>query len=296
MAPFHWNKLGRKKVWVVAGAMVLVVVVVTAVGLGMRNNRPDTADAPDQAQTPTATQSPMPTATQAPDADPSQSGGNSAGNNGEFVWQDSPAQGNQGTGGQGGEAQGISFPYAIGDTGLTLKKLGSYDGIYIEDGSDTQVSNVCVILLENTRDTVAEYAKVSLTLEGRTLTFEASAIPPKATVVVQESQKAAWSEGTCYSCTADVARLDAFQLSQDQVKVEDNGDGSLTVTNLTDQEIPAVRLFYKFYMPEEDVYVGGIAYTAKITELAGKASVTVTPSHYVSGSAKVLMVRTYDQP
>lgn len=291
MAPFHWNKLGKKKVWVVAGAIVLVVVVVTAVALGMRNNRPDTADAPDQTQTPTATQSSAPTASQSPDAAPSQSGGSSAGSNGEFVWQDPSDQG-----GQGGEVQGISFPYDIGDTGLTLKKLGSYDGIYIEDGSDTQVSNVCVILLENTRDTVAEYAKVSLVLEGRTLTFEASAIPPKATVVVQESQKAAWSEGTCYSCTADVARLDAFQLSQDQVKVEDNGDGSLTVTNLTDQEIPAVRLFYKFYMPEEDVYVGGIAYTAKITGLAGNASVTVTPSHYVSGSAKVLMVRTYDQP
>ena len=213
--------------------------------------------------------------------------------------QDTPNQG-QGQGGQGsgqqGNSQSISFPYVISGTGLTVRKLDSYDGVYIEDGSDVQVSNLCVILLENTMDTVAEYAKVTVELDGKTLTFEASAIPPKSTVVVQESGKSSWVDGKCTSCTAEVARLDEFELSEGQVKVVDNGDGSLTVTNLTDQEILAIRLFYKFYMEEEDVYVGGIAYTAKITGLKGDSSVTVTPSHYVSGSAKVLMVRTYDEP
>lgn len=290
MAGINWNQINKKKLWIAAGVVVLLGAVVAGVAVGAKRDPSGTAQDPGQSQTPAATQTIAPSASQNPDSNPTQSGGN-----GNFVWQDPPDVGGQGD--QGGDTQqAVSFPYVIGDTGLTVQKLGSYDGIYIEDGSDTQVSNVCVLLLKNTRDTVAEYAKVTVVLEGKTLTFEASAVPPQATVVVQESGKTAWTEGTCTSCTAEVARLDEFELSEDQVKVVDNGDGSLTVTNLTDQEIPAVRLFYKFYMSDEDVYVGGIAYTAKITELAGKASVTVTPSHYVSGSAKVLMVRTYDEP
>ena len=67
-----------------------------------------------------------------------------------------------------------------------------------------------------------------------------------------------------------------------------------TVPNLTDQKIPAVRIFYKFYMEDEAAYVGGITYTAKITNLDAGTSQTITPSHYLKGSSKIMMVRTYD--
>ena len=284
----HWKKLDKKTKWGIVGGVVLLCVLGTVVAFSLRHD-PGKENNPAPSQSPTAAQGTDPV--QEGEKEPVASDGGSVG-------QDTPDQG-QGQGGQGsgqqGNSQSISFPYVISGTGLTVRKLDSYDGVYIEDGSDVQVSNLCVILLENTMDTVAEYAKVTVVLDGKTLTFEASAIPPKSTVVVQESGKSSWVDGKCTSCTAEVARLDEFELSEDQVKVVDNGDGSLTVTNLTDQEIPAVRLFYKFYMEEEDVYVGGIAYTAKITGLKGDSSVTVTPSHYVSGSAKVLMVRTYDE-
>ena len=83
-------------------------------------------------------------------------------------------------------------------------------------------------------------------------------------------------------------------MSEDKVQVEESGEQSLTVTNLTDEDIPAVRVFYKFYMEDEGTYVGGITYTAKITNLGAGASQTITPSHYVQGSSRVMMVRTYD--
>ena len=83
-------------------------------------------------------------------------------------------------------------------------------------------------------------------------------------------------------------------MSADQVKVEETENGSLLVTNLTDEEIPCVRIFYKFYMEEEEAYVGGITYTAKLTGLSAGGSQTVSPSHYAAGSSRVMMVRTYD--
>ena len=83
-------------------------------------------------------------------------------------------------------------------------------------------------------------------------------------------------------------------MSEELVLVEENDSGALEVTNLTGAELPCVRVFYKFYMPSEDIYVGGIAYVAKIVDLQAGQSQTIIPSHYLSGSSKVVMVRTYD--
>ena len=92
----------------------------------------------------------------------------------------------------------------------------------------------------------------------------------------------------------DQAETDEFEMSEDKVRVEETGEGSLRITNLTDEEIPCVRIFYKFYMEEEQTYVGGITYTAKVTGLSAGGSQTVTPSHYSSGNSLVMMVRIYD--
>ena len=44
----------------------------------------------------------------------------------------------------------------------------------------------------------------------------------------------------------------------------------------------------------KDGYVGGITYTSKIKNLGAGKSCTVNPTHYVAGSSKVMMVRTYE--
>ena len=83
-------------------------------------------------------------------------------------------------------------------------------------------------------------------------------------------------------------------MAESQVQVADNGSDGLTVTNVSGADIPCVRIFYKYYMSDENAYVGGIAYTAKLTGLAAGQTITVTPSHYASGASRVVMVRTYD--
>ena len=47
-------------------------------------------------------------------------------------------------------------------------------------------------------------------------------------------------------------------------------------------------------MENEDIYVGGIAFTVRVTRLDAHASVTVHPSHYASKTGRVVMVLTYD--
>lgn len=190
--------------------------------------------------------------------------------------------------------QGISLPYSIGGSRLVIRSITSYDGTYIEDGSDSDISGVTVIILENTGDTEVEYASITVNREGTELQFEASALPAGGTVVVQEKNRVLFEGGNYTDCSADVAEIEEFDMSSDQIRVDETGDQTLTVTNLTDENIPAVRIFYKFYMKDEDTYVGGITYTAKITGLDANASVEITPSHYLKGSSRIMMIRTYD--
>ena len=192
------------------------------------------------------------------------------------------------------EPPALEFPYAIPGTDLVVQKIDSYDGVFLEDGSDQSVTGICALVLVNKGSVGVEYANIEIYQNGKTLVFKATALPAGATVVVQEASAAAYSAADCTSCTADVAVAETFEMSASQIEVKENDDGSLQVTNLTNETIPTVRLFYKFALEKGTVYVGGITYTAKITELAPGASQQVIPSHYAAGSSEIVMVRTYD--
>lgn len=188
----------------------------------------------------------------------------------------------------------IHLPYTIPGTTLTIQRVAGYDGIYLEDGTDSSVSGVAMMMLTNTGFQAVEYAKITMTYDDKELTFEVSALKPGGVIAVQEAGRNSCATGDLIQCAADVAVVDSLGMAQDQVKVEDNGDNTLTVTNLTDEEIVTVRVFYKYFMAEANAYVGGITFTAKISNLEPNASVVINPSHYASGACEVVMVRTYD--
>lgn len=188
----------------------------------------------------------------------------------------------------------INLPYTIPGTTLTIQRVAGFDGIYLENGSDSSVSGVAMMMLTNTGFQAVEYAKITMTYDDKVLTFEVSALKPGGVIAVQEAGKNSCASGDLIHCSADVAVLDSLGMSEDMVKVEDNGDNTLTVTNVTEQEIVTIRIFYKYYMAEENAYVGGITYTAKISNLGPNASVVINPSHYASDACEVVMVRTYD--
>lgn len=235
-------------------------------------------------ETVAVTDAPTEEPTQAPTQKPSQ--GSSSSKNDTPKATDPPAP-------PATEAPSLKFPYAIPGTDLVINQVNSYDGIFLEDGSDQDVTGISVIVLENQGKTGVEYANITLTQNGKQLQYKATAVPAGATIVVQESSAAAYSGDDYTACTADVAQLETFEMSSSLVKVEENEDGSLSVTNLGSETIPCVRIFYKFAMEKGKIYVGGITYTAKITQLEPGTTQQVYPSHYSAGSSEVMMVRTY---
>lgn len=279
--------MNKKRKMMIAGGICAVVLIAAAVVLFTVNGRKNAGAAGDVAA-----------------GDDSSSVKNEDGENGESGTAaddggagESSSSGSAGTVTDGGSVQQGEdgfFPYVIEGTELTVQNISSYDGIFLEDGSDGEVTGVAAMVVENTGDTNVEYAAITISCNGETLEFDASDLPSGATVVVQEKNKTPYQSGTYTDCSAVVAEMGDFEMSEDQVKVEETESGSLLVTNLTDEEIPCVRIFYKFYMADEETYVGGITYTAKLTGLSAGASQTVTPSHYAAGNSRIMMVRTYD--
>lgn len=193
-----------------------------------------------------------------------------------------------------GKNSGVSFPCQVPGYGLVIEKMAPYNGMFVEDGSNVTVENVAMLLVHNNGDFPVEYAQLRVACGQEELLFNISALPVGASLVVQEASGKSISQGAATSVNALVVQRAALEMSKDQVRVTDNGDNTLTIQNLTDKTIPTVRLFYKYYMNGEALFVGGIAFTVRISQLGAGASVTVQPSHYTSQTSRVVMVMTYD--
>ena len=188
----------------------------------------------------------------------------------------------------------ISLPYAIPGTNLVIQSIRSYDGVFLEDGSNRDVTGISAMVLVNNGKTGVEYAQITLNQGNTVLQYKATSIPAGATLVVQEATAAKYVDSKYTSCNANVAEATTFEMSDSLVKVEEIENGTLLVTNLTDETIPCVRVFYKFAFEKGKIYVGGITYAAELTELEPSQSKKLTASHFSANSSEVIMVRTYE--
>ena len=215
---------------------------------------------------------------------------------GVMLWRNASIQQTQqpSTPPQSTGATTISFPYAIPGTDLVIQTVRSYDGIYIEDGSNQKVTGISVMVLVNNGTAGIEFADITLRQGDVELRFQASSIPAGATLVVQEASAKKYTTGEYTVASVNVGTATILEMSDGLVKVEEVENGTLLITNLTDEKIPCVRVYYKFAYEKGKVYVGGITYSAEITDLEPGQSKKVTANHFAAGSSEVVMVRTYE--
>ena len=183
----------------------------------------------------------------------------------------------------------ISFPYTIPGTGLTIEQVSPYSGYYLEDGSSDAISNVSTIVLKNDGGDLS-FAGIGISQGERNLAFSGSNIPANSTVIIQEQNRAAYMDGLFYSATATTTA--GGRSSSSAISVTDNGDNTFTVSNVSGESISSAVISYKSYLPEEDVYVGGITYTVNLDGLDPDASIVVNSSHYVSGYSVIISTQT----
>lgn len=180
-------------------------------------------------------------------------------------------------------------------SGLTVTRLFSYTGSYVEDGKDGHVSGIAAATVRNSGSTSIQIIDFSLTADdGKLYAFQITTLLPGDTVTVLDKNKAVASDlGTFYSPSvvnlvefpeAPSLHTDVYQLLSE--------NNSLTVVNVSEKTVTAGRIFYK--TKAENGLFGGITYMLSVPELAPGASTTISSGHYHQDNSRIMFVTYAD--
>ena len=149
--------------------------------------------------------------------------------------------------------------------GLVIEQIGSYTGMYVEDGSNEVVSGVMMATLTNNSDQDLEYAQITVYGEAENAQFAVTALPRGKTVVLLEKERKPYDADTAYDrATMDLAAFFSTPLSvMEETFLIQGLDGALNVTNISDEDITGdIVICYK--NTGGNYLYGGIAYRVKI--------------------------------
>ena len=150
---------------------------------------------------------------------------------------------------------------------LRIDKIGSYTGLYVEDGSDEAVSGLLMMIVTNISDAPIQYAEISLTLGEDTARFTVSVLPAGSSAVLIEQNRMLFDETVDYTqAQAECVHLAGFDkslsLHQDKLDVQVL-NGAINITNISGSDITGdIILCYKNV--SNGVYHGGIAYRVRL--------------------------------
>ena len=148
---------------------------------------------------------------------------------------------------------------------LEITEIGSYTGVYMEDGSDEAVSGVLMIVVTNTAPEALEYAEIILSGESGDAIFMVSALPAGESAVLLERNRMPYDKNAEFTQlrTENVAYFRTeLSLMEDVLKIQAL-DGAVNVTNISDRDIHG-DIFICYKNKADDLFYGGIAYRIRI--------------------------------
>lgn len=182
------------------------------------------------------------------------------------------------------------------DYGIEIRTLAAgYDGAFLEDGSDDEVKNVLALLFVNTSDKDVQYAEYAFSVDGKPISFKVSDLPAGQQCVVLEASRHQRDTSEVLELISRVVAPVDMLPGSDKVLPVINDDNTITLMNTTQEELPVVRVFYKYFYEDENSFVGGITYTATATKVPAGGSVTIAPSHFEANASVIMGTGVYDQ-
>lgn len=177
----------------------------------------------------------------------------------------------------------------LGD-GIEIVDVGSYTGIYMEDGSDEVVSGILMTMVTNNSENDIQLLNFTLTGNGQTASFSLSNLPAGASVVVLESSRMAYAEGFSQAEVQNYAAFtEPMSLCTDKIEIS-VFEQAMNITNISGQDITGdIVIYYK--NSAVDMFYGGITYRVRIEGglKAGELR-QILPSHFNTGSSTVVNV------
>lgn len=175
--------------------------------------------------------------------------------------------------------------------GLVMTDIGSYTGVYMEDGSDDLVSGILLIAVANRGDHAVQYAEIAMPAGDGTAVFSLSTLPPGETVILLEKNRMEYTAAEYTAAAAENVVLFTEPLSQcaDKLSVQIL-NGAINVTNISGGDITAdIVIYYK--NSAADVYYGGITYRVRLEGglKAGELR-QIMASHFSADGSAIMFV------
>lgn len=184
-----------------------------------------------------------------------------------------------------------SFSPAALQDGLRITGIGRYAGIFMEDGSEDVVSDVMLLVLENTSASDLQLARIEVEYTDFTAQFQATNVPAGEAVVLLELNRHTYVDEDYRAVSSrNVVFFDEpMDICETQLSLED-GETSIKVTNISDKDISGeIYVYYKY--SAGGLLYGGITFRAKIEGgLAAGTSAVVTTGHYDPNLSRILCV------
>ena len=187
------------------------------------------------------------------------------------------------------DSQTIALPYAMEGYPLTLQALMIYEGPFREDGTESPVVGAMALILENTGEADILSVSIELRQEEKSYTFEAFCIPAGARVMVVEKEKQSYSGDPVTFCRCTNLETGILDLLQEQITLEPWERCDVLITNSGEQAAD-VTLVYKLYMQQQELYVGGIAYSMTVPALQPGETRKVRPYPFTWSGGRILAV------
>lgn len=209
-----------------------------------------------------------------------------------IIRQDTPPSPTEQTGPSNGPAIDVTDTEAVElGQGLVITDIGKYSGRYMEDGSNEAVTDVMMLIVENTSEKDLQLARIHMDYEGFTASFQITNVPAGDSVLVLEhSRHAAVDQKYQYLETENVVFFDEPMSLRDDFLELSIGDQYIEVRNKSD--IPISGDIYVYYKNSSaDLLYGGITYRVKIEGgLAPQQSKVANAGHFDPENSRLMMV------
>ncbi len=181
---------------------------------------------------------------------------------------------------------GFGFPIKLQGTTLYAESLAAYDGDMIEYTSDRYLVNAAALEVYNYGLRDISLAEVHMRFGEEEMYFFGTNIPAGGRVLLVEQQGKSWTVQECTDYRATVEYADTKYLTEKDIRMEDYDMGTVAVTNITPRQLKDICLYYKTYMADGDIYIGGITYTIQIAYIDPGETIYISPRKYASGYSK----------
>ena len=187
----------------------------------------------------------------------------------------------------------LRLPCKVPGTDLLVESLTPYDGNYFEDGLDRQVCDIACIVLRNTGSFPVEWVRINLHGQQELLVFEGNTIPAGAAVMILEKNAKPYTKDGITHCSGYMLEAQEPWQEERQLQLVELDMGTVSVTNVSGRRLEKIRIYYKTYHSDVDIYLGGVSYFICVEALEAGETVLLQPQHYAQGYSRVVRINTH---